>query len=77
MKIFFVDACLALFQMAAHERLALPVFATAINLWFLSILSGDTKPEELLSFSRWSKNTVKGILDKKGENKKKKRQKEN
>lgn len=77
LKIFIVDAVLALIQMAAHERLALPVFATAINLWFLSILSGDTKPEELLSFSRWSKNTVKGILDKKGENKKKKRQKEN
>lgn len=63
-KIFLVNILLALFQVAAYERLALPVFAVAFNLWLLSILSGDTKPEELLSVSKWGKNVVKRVLSK-------------
>ncbi len=63
-KILFVNLILSLFQIVAYERLALPVFAIAFDLWLLSILSGDTKPEELLSFSRWGKNTLKYIFKK-------------
>lgn len=63
-KILFVNVLLALFQIAAYERLALPFFAVAFNLWLLSILSGDTKPEELLSVSKWGKNVVKRVLTK-------------
>lgn len=63
-KILLVNILLAIFQIAAYERLALPVFSVAFNLWLLSILSGDTKPEELLSFSKWGKNVVKGVLAK-------------
>lgn len=63
-KILLVNILLALFQIAAYERLALPIFTVAFNLWLLSILSGDTKPEELLSFSRWGKNAIKGVFAK-------------
>lgn len=68
MKILFIDIVLALIQIASTERLAFPVFAVALNMWFLSILSGDTNPEELLSISRWGKNVVKGVLAKKKKN---------
>ena len=64
-KILFVNVLLALFQIAAYERLALPFFAVAFNLWLLSILSGDTKPEELLSVSKWGRNVVKRVWNNK------------
>lgn len=70
LKILFIDIVLALIQTASTERLAFPVFSIALNLWFLSILSGDTNPEELLSISRWGKNVVKEALTKKKNNKK-------
>lgn len=70
LKILFIDFVLALIQTASAERLAFPVFSIALNLWFLSILSGDTNPEELLSISRWGKNVVKEAWAKKKNNKK-------
>lgn len=69
LKIFIVDIVLATIQIAATERLAFPVFSIALNLWLLSILSGDTKPEELLSISKWGRNAVKSVLAKKKNNK--------
>ncbi len=65
LKILVVNTVLAMSQVAAQERLAMPVFAVAINLWIISILSGDTKPEELLSFSNWGKKAIKGVFGKK------------
>lgn len=70
LKIMVADVVFATIQIAATERLAFPVFAVAFNLWLLSILSGDTKPEELLSISKWGKNAIKGALAKKKNNKK-------
>ena len=70
LKILAVDIVLATIQIASTERLAFPVFAVTINLWLLSILSGDTKPEELLSISKWGKNAIKGALAKKKNSKK-------
>ncbi len=70
LKILVVDLVLATIQIASTERLAFPVFAVTLNLWLLSILSGDTKPEELLSISKWGKNAIKGALAKKKNNKK-------
>ena len=65
LKILAIDAVLALMQIVASERLALPVFAVSLNLWFLSILSGDTQPEELVSLTKWSKKLVKSVVSKK------------
>lgn len=62
LKIMFLDGILAVIQSAANERLALPLFAVALNIWLLSILSGDTKPEELLSISKWSKKALGGLF---------------
>lgn len=64
-KIFIVDLILCVIQMGAVERLAVPIFSVAVNIWVLSILSGDTKPEELLSISKWSTRKIKGALSKK------------
>ncbi|MCM1324531.1 MAG: hypothetical protein NC218_10445 [Acetobacter sp.] len=69
-KILVIDLVFATIQIAATERLAFPVFTIALNLWLLSILSGDTKPEELLSISRWGKNAIKSALTKQKNNKK-------
>lgn len=74
MKIMFSDIVLAIIQIVSTERLAFPVFAVALNVWFLSILSGDTNPEELLSISRWGKNMIKSAWAKK-KNKKTRRKK--
>lgn len=77
LKILFVNVVLAMIQTASVERLAFPLFAVALNIWFLSILSGDTKPEELLSISKWSKKAVKEALSisKKQKNTKQKKSK--
>ncbi len=75
LKIIFVDVVLAMIQTASTERLAFPMFAVALNIWFLSILSGDTKPEELLSISKWSKKAVKEVLGKKKKQKNTKQRK--
>lgn len=77
LKIAFIDALLALMQVISYERVALPVFSVALNVWFLSILSGDTKPEELISFSNLGKKAVKGIIGKKDKAKNKNKQKNN
>lgn len=65
LKILAIDVVLSLMQIVAYERLAIPVFAVALNLWFLSILSGDTNPEELVSLTKWGKKIVKGVFSKK------------
>ncbi len=65
LKLFFINILIAFVQTVAHDRLALPIFCVAINLWYLSILSGDTKPEELLSFSKWGTNAIKKVIKKK------------
>lgn len=51
-KIMFINAVLAVMQIAASERFAVPAFAAALDLWLLSILSGETKPQEFLSLTK-------------------------
>ena len=65
LKILLIDIVLSLMQIAASERFALPFFAVMLNLWFLSILSGDTKPEQLFSLSKIGKKAIKGLFSKK------------
>ncbi len=64
-KMLIIDVVLSMMQIVASTKLALPVFAVALNLWFLSILSGDTNPEQLLSLSKWGKKVVKGVFARK------------
>lgn len=75
LKIMVIDVVLAITQIAAQEQLAMPIFAVAVNVWFLSILSGDTKPEELLSLTGMGKKVVKKIISKKDTEKTKKKNK--
>lgn len=72
LKILIVNLVLAMIQIAASERFALPMFAVALNLWFLSILSGNTKPQEILSLTKLGAKATKGIFTKKKGNKEKK-----
>ena len=65
LKILLINAVLSLMQIVASERFALPFFSVMLNLWFLSILSGDTKPEELFSLSKFGKSIIKGLFSKK------------
>jgi len=65
LKILVIDIVLAMVQIAASERLALPIFAFALNLWFLSILSGDTNPNEMFSLTRLGKSAIKRVISKK------------
>lgn len=65
LKILLIDIVLSIMQIAASERFALPFFAVMLNLWFLSILSGDTKPEQLFSLSKIGKKAMKGLFSKK------------
>ena len=69
-KIFVINGVLAVIQVFAPDRLALPLFSILLNLWFLSILSGDTKPEQLLSVTDWSKKSIKKLLVRKNNKKK-------
>ncbi len=65
LKIFLLNILLSFIQIVSYERLALPVFAVALNFWYLSILSGDTQPEELLSISKWGRKVIKASFAKK------------
>lgn len=65
LKIIVIDIVLSIIQIAASERLALVIFSVAFNLWFLSILSGNTRPSEILSLTKFGKMAVKGLLKKK------------
>ena len=65
LKILLLNILLAFIQTVSYERIALLVFAIGLNLWYLSILSGDTQPEELLSISKWGKKIIKASLGKK------------
>ena len=62
LKIFIVCVLLSMAQTISIERIALPVFSVALNLWFLSILSGETKPEGFFSITKLGFRTVKKIL---------------
>lgn len=64
LKIMVVDIVLSLTQIVASERLAIPVFSIALNLWFLSILSGDTNPESMLSLTKLGKMAFNGLFKK-------------
>ena len=62
LKIFIVSILMALTQTIAVERIALPVFSVALNLWFLSILSGQTKPDGFFSITKFGYRVVKKAL---------------
>ena len=62
LKIFIVCVFMALTQTIAVERIALPVFSVALNLWFLSILSGQTKPDGFFSITKYGYRFVKKAL---------------
>ena len=62
LKIFAVNIALALLQVSSPERVALPVFSVAINMWVLSILSGETSPTEVLSVTRTGFRTLSKLL---------------
>lgn len=61
-KIFIVNIALALLQLYSFERIALPVFSIAINLWMLSILSGETSPTEVFSITRTGFKTLSKLV---------------
>lgn len=65
LKIFLLNILLAFIQTVSYERIALTVFAIGLNFWYLSILSGDTQPEELLSISKWGRKVIKASFAKK------------
>ncbi len=62
MKIFFIDAVLATFQVVAQERIALLTFAVAVNLWLLQVLKGEAKPIGFFSVTKWGVKTLKGAF---------------
>jgi len=64
LKILVIDVVLSVMQIAAISRLSLIVFSIALNLWLLSILSGDTSPEDVMSLTKWSKKAIKGFFSK-------------
>ena len=59
LKIFIINILMALTQTIAVERVALPVFSIAVNLWFLSILSGETKPDGVFSVTKFGYKMIK------------------
>jgi len=65
LKIIVIDIVLSVIQVAASERLALVIFAIALNLWFLSIFSGNSQPSEFFSITKLGKMAVKGLFGKK------------
>ena len=67
LKIFMINIVLATIQITASERFALPFFSVMLNLWMLSIISGETKPEELMSITRIGFRSMKKIFGKKEE----------
>ena len=64
LKILVINVVLSVLQIAAISRLSLIVFSFALNLWLLSILSGDTNPEDVMSLTKWSKKAIKGFFSK-------------
>lgn len=62
LKIFAVNVFLAVLQITANERLALPFFSVMLNLWLLSIISGETKPEDVMSITKIGFKSVKRIF---------------
>jgi hypothetical protein len=64
-KIFALNIVLAVIQIAGTERLAFPVFSVALNLWYLSILSGQSEAQPFFSITRIGFNMVKGVFSKK------------
>ena len=64
LKIVAINVILSIFQVAAQDRLALPFFAVALDLYFLSILSGDNTPVKYFSLTQMGARTIKGIFSK-------------
>jgi hypothetical protein len=64
-KIFALNIVLSVIQIAGTERLAFPVFSVALNLWYLSILSGQSEAQPFFSITRIGFNIVKGVFSKK------------
>ena len=65
LKILLIDLVLSMLQIAASERLAIPVFALAVNWWLLSILSGESTPQPMFSITKAGFRAVKKVLSKK------------
>lgn len=65
LKILAINVVLALVQMTANDRIAVLFFSIALNFYLLSILSGDTKPDDFVFLSKWGKKMVKGVFSKK------------
>ena len=63
LKIFAVNMFLAVLQISANERFALPFFSIMINMWLLSIISGETKPEDVMSMTKLGLKSVKRIFE--------------
>ena len=76
MKIFFIDAVLATFQIVAQERIALLIFSVAINLWLLQVLKGEAQPIGFFSVTRWGVKTLKNMFNENNEDTKKIEEKE-
>jgi UDP-N-acetylmuramyl pentapeptide phosphotransferase/UDP-N-acetylglucosamine-1-phosphate transferase len=64
LKILAINVVLSMIQIAAADRIALPVFSVVLNLWLLSILSGDTNPEDVISLTKWGKKAIKSAFSK-------------
>ena len=65
LKIFAVNILLSYMQIYTSERIALPVFAVALNFWILSIISGETKLGDVFSITKYSIRGVGKIFSKK------------
>ena len=64
-KIFIINIVLAIMQTVATERVALLVFSIAVNIWMLSVVSGEAKFSDVFSVTKWSFRGVKKIISKK------------
>ncbi len=63
-KIFIINFILAIIQTRANERLSIPLFAACLNLWLLSILSGNSQNIQVFSLTQMGAKTVKKIINK-------------
>lgn len=75
MKILVIDMALALMQILATHQHALLIFAVLLNLWLLSILSGNTKPQPMFSVTRLGFRAVSGMFKRTSKNDKKAKRK--
>ncbi len=64
-KILIINTVFALMQVAASERIALLIFSIAINIWMLSVISGESKLNDVFSITKWGFRGVKKVISKK------------